>query len=124
MSKSTYCVLNLLLSCRKLQCSNLISFSSLQLFSASFINHLRDIERLLLEYPYKHLAEHEINGFYGSQHEVEFLTYLLENAISLALRRILVGTSQQIPKINLTTGFIKKQIHSANQGSRQSLLGS
>lgn len=64
----------------------------LNLFSPNFIRKQKGIERLLPDCPHKHLTEVEINGFYGNEHEIELLTYLLKNVVEL---KVLVVTSHQ-----------------------------
>ncbi|XP_044498069.1 uncharacterized protein LOC123220114 isoform X2 [Mangifera indica] len=55
----------------------------LNLFTPNFIKQTEMIERLLAECPHEILTEVEINGFNGNQHEVELLSYLLENLVKL-----------------------------------------
>ncbi|KAA8528152.1 hypothetical protein F0562_035597 [Nyssa sinensis] len=55
----------------------------LNLFCPSFIKQQKEIERILPECPHRHLTELEVNGFYGNQHEVDLMKYLLDNLVEL-----------------------------------------
>ncbi|KAL6343738.1 hypothetical protein AAG906_027508 [Vitis piasezkii] len=59
--------------------------ASKPLFSPSFTKQPKEIERFLPECPHRHLSILQINGFYGNQHEVDLLKYLLHNLVALEL---------------------------------------
>lgn len=44
--------------------------------------------------PHKHLTELEVNGFYGNQHEVELLKYLIDSLVELKV--LAVSPSQKV----------------------------
>ncbi|KAL7252316.1 hypothetical protein ACSBR1_014040 [Camellia fascicularis] len=67
----------------------------LNLFCPSFITtQPKEIERVLPVCPHKHLTELEVNGFYGNQHEVELLKYLIDNLVELKV--LAVSPSQKV----------------------------
>ncbi|KAF8392744.1 hypothetical protein HHK36_023093 [Tetracentron sinense] len=66
----------------------------LNLFSPNYIKERKEIQRLLLECPHKHLEEVEINGFYGNQHEIELLKYVLDNVVSL--KELVIDPCQKV----------------------------
>ncbi|THG08653.1 hypothetical protein TEA_015523 [Camellia sinensis var. sinensis] len=64
------------------------------LFCPSFIKQPKEIERVLPVCPHKHLTELEVNGFYGNQHEVLLLKYLIDNLVELKV--LAVSPSQKV----------------------------
>ncbi|XP_052206470.1 F-box/FBD/LRR-repeat protein At1g13570-like [Diospyros lotus] len=65
----------------------------LNLFCPSFIIP-RDNQRNLPGCPHWHLTDLEINGFYGNQHEVELVKYLINNLVELKV--LAVGPCQKV----------------------------
>ncbi|CDO98687.1 unnamed protein product [Coffea canephora] len=57
----------------------------LNLFSPSYIRKSNISPRQLPECTHRHLTKLEINGFYGSPHEIELLEYLLDNLVELGV---------------------------------------
>lgn len=66
----------------------------LQLFSPVFIKKLGKVQRQLPERHHQHLKELEISGFFGNQHELELLKYLVDSAFQLDL--LVINPSQKV----------------------------